>query len=86
MKKNAAISLVLVTVAAVAVLAAATLSGDESTGNVSRAEQLVRPDSQRLSVASDGKVTFVESWTSSARHAELPIRRSNSSERYMPGR
>ena len=62
MNKGLRISLVLVVVAAVAVIALANLGGDDSPAVPagSRAERVVRPDSQRLSTAADGKVTFVE--------------------------
>ena len=63
MKKNLKISLGLILAGVVAVVVAASVAGDD-TENAStpdeRAERLVRPDSQRLSVAKDGKVTFVE--------------------------
>src|SRR3546814_19024678 len=53
----------MVLAAAAALLVAANVAGDDSptasTGD-ERSDRLVRPDSQRLSEASDGKVTFVE--------------------------
>ena len=64
MSKNLKISLVLVAAAAVAVLAIANAGGDDpaatATAGDTQAERLVRPDSQRLSTAADGKATFVE--------------------------
>ena len=67
MRKNVVIPLVIVAVAAVAVVVAANAAnaGDDdtttrATAGDSRAERLVRPDSQRLNVAADGDVTFVE--------------------------
>lgn len=63
MSKNIKISVVMVLAAAAALLVAANVAGDDtpaaSTGT-ERSDRLVRPDSQRLSEASDGKVTFVE--------------------------
>lgn len=64
MSKNLKISLGLMLLALIAVVAIANLGGDgDSTAAPvpsSEAERLVRPDSQRLSTANDGKVTFVE--------------------------
>ena len=63
MSKNFKISLALIAAAAVAIVAFANFgSEDGSTAPPadSRAERVVRPDSQRLSTAADGKVTFVE--------------------------
>lgn len=63
MSKNVKISLVMVLAAAAALLVVANVAGDDTpraaTGD-ERSDRLVRPDSQRLSEASDGKVTFVE--------------------------
>lgn len=67
MRKNVLIPLVMVALAAVAAVAVANAGGDAggddpSTGAAagdSRADRLVRPDSQRLDVAG-GDVTFVE--------------------------
>lgn len=73
MSKNLKISLAMVALAAVAVLVAANTGSDDgatttatsgdtraATSGDTRADRVVRPDSQRLSVAADGKVTFVE--------------------------
>lgn len=64
MSKNLKISLALVAAAVVAVLAFALTGGDDSESDAepasSKSERVVRPDSQKLSVAEDGKVTFVE--------------------------
>ena len=60
MRKNVWMSLALVAVAVIALLVATGSSSDEPAGEVSLSERLVRPDSQRLSVAPDDKVTFVE--------------------------
>lgn len=63
MSKNLKFSLGLVVAALIAVVAIANLgSGDDSTAApaANASERLVRPDSQRLSTADDGKVTFVE--------------------------
>ena len=63
MSKNVKISLGLVAAAVVAVLALALAGGDDSPAadpTDTREDQLVRPDSQRLSTADDDKVTFVE--------------------------
>jgi protein-disulfide isomerase len=62
MSKNLKISLVLVACAAVAVLAIAFTGGrdDDANSTDTSADRVVRPDSQKLSVAEDGKVTFVE--------------------------
>lgn len=59
--KNVRISLGLLLAAGIAVLIIANLGGDTATAPTGdNASVLVRPDSQRLSVAEDGKVTFVE--------------------------
>ncbi len=62
MSKNLKISIALVVAAVIAVIAIANAGGDDSTvaPAASPSERLVRPDSQRLSTADDGKVTFVE--------------------------
>jgi protein-disulfide isomerase len=63
MSKNLKVSLALVVVAFAGVLALANARGDSSPAEsaaTSRAERLVRPDSQRLSTAPDDSVTFVE--------------------------
>lgn len=64
MSKNLKISLALVISALVAVVAIANLGGDDSSTAApapgGAEERLVPPDSQRLSTADDGKVTFVE--------------------------
>ena len=63
MSKNLKISVALIAAAVVAVLALANSAGDDEPTAASADEQsdrLVRPDSQRLSAAADGKVTFVE--------------------------
>ena len=65
MGKNVKISLALIAAAVVAVVVAATPGGDDetvdtSTDASSEENRLVRQSSQRLSVAKDGKVTFVE--------------------------
>ncbi len=62
MSKNLKISLALVAVALIAVIAIANAGGGDSTADpaASPSDRLVRPDSQRLSTAEDGKVTFVE--------------------------
>lgn len=64
MSKNLKISLALVAAAIVAVLAFALAGGDDSESDAepatTKTERLVRSDSQKLSVAEDGKVTFVE--------------------------
>jgi protein-disulfide isomerase len=63
MSKNLKISLGLIAVAIVALLAVAFTSGDDDSNAEPAAtedDRLVRPDSQKLSVADDGKVTFVE--------------------------
>lgn len=63
MTRNIKISLGLIAVAVLAVVVAATVAGDDTeTASTpdERSQRLVRPDSQRLSVAEDGKVTFVE--------------------------
>ena len=62
MSKNLKISLALVAIAVMAMVIIARLGGDEGSAGPehSRSERLVRPDSQRLSTAADGKVTFVE--------------------------
>jgi len=63
MRKNLLIPLVMVVLAAIAVVVVANAGGDDTstsaTAGDSRADRLVRPDSQRLNVA-DGDVTFVE--------------------------
>ena len=62
MSKNLKISVALVVAALIAVLAIANASGDDSTAAPADdpSDRVVRPDSQRLSTAEDGKVTFVE--------------------------
>lgn len=62
MTKNLKISMALVVAALIAIVAIANAGGDDSTAApaASPSERLVRPDSQRLSTADDGKVTFVE--------------------------
>ncbi len=62
MSKNLKISVALVVAALIAVVAIANAGRDDSTAApaASPSERLVRPDSQRLSTADDGKVTFVE--------------------------
>ena len=65
MSKNLKISLGLVAAAIVAVVAVALAGGDDGGGGVSepaasKSERVVRPDSQKLATAEDGKVTFVE--------------------------
>lgn len=64
MSKNLKISLAMIVAAAVVVLVIANTGGDDpattATAGDIRDERLVRPDSQRLSTAPDGKVTFVE--------------------------
>ena len=62
MSKNLKISVVLVAVALIAVIAIAKAGGGDSTADpaASPSDRLVRPDSQRLSTAEDGKATFVE--------------------------
>ena len=63
MTKNIKISLGLIAAALLALVAAAAFAGDDTEAASTpdaRAERLVRPDSQRLSEAKDGKVTFVE--------------------------
>lgn len=64
MSKNVKISLALVAAAIVAALGVALAGGGdtelEAEPATSNAERVVRPDSQTLSVAEDGKVTFVE--------------------------
>ncbi len=62
MSKNLKISVALVAVALIAVIAIAKAGGDDSTADpaASPSDRLVRPDSQRLSTAEDGKATFVE--------------------------
>ena len=62
MSKNLKISLALLAAAFTAVVVLANTGDDETTAAPanSRTERLVRPDSQRLSTAADGKVTFVE--------------------------
>lgn len=63
MTKNLKISLIMILATAAALLVVANVAGDDTptaaTGD-ERSDRLVRPDSQRLSEASDGKVTFVE--------------------------
>jgi protein-disulfide isomerase len=59
--KNVRISLGLLVAAGLAVLIIANVGGDTATApDGDTSSVLVRPDSQRLSVAEDGKVTFVE--------------------------
>ena len=65
MGRNLKMSLALIVAAVVAVVVAAMSGGDDESvesGVEPRSEEnrLVRPNSQRLSVAEDGKVTFVE--------------------------
>jgi protein-disulfide isomerase len=64
MSKNLKISLALVAAAVAAVLAFAFTGGDDGESDAqparTKSERVVRPDSQKLSVAEDGKVTFVE--------------------------
>ncbi|MGE0308549.1 MAG: DsbA family protein [Acidimicrobiia bacterium] len=62
MSKNLKISVALVVAALIAVLAIANAGGDDSTAAPADdpSDRVVRPDSQRLSTAEDGKVTFVE--------------------------
>ena len=63
MTKNVKISLALIIVAVLAVAVAVAISGNDTDTAATpeeRARRLVRPDSQRLSVADDGEVTFVE--------------------------
>ena len=62
MSKNAKISVALVVAALIAVLAIANAGRGNSTAPAAAtaSDRLVRPDSQRLSTADDGKVTFVE--------------------------
>ena len=62
MTKNLKTSMALVVAALIAIVAIANAGGDDSTAApaASPFERLVRPDSQRLSTADDGKVTFVE--------------------------
>ena len=61
--KNIKVSLGLIAAAILAVVIAASVAGDDAvvaSAQDEPAERLVRPDSQRLSVAEDGNVTFVE--------------------------
>lgn len=63
MSKNLKISLGLIGAAVVALLALAITSGDEDSDAepaATKTDRVARPDSQKLSVAEDGKVTFVE--------------------------
>ena len=62
MSKNLKISVALVVAALIAVVAIANAGGDDSTADPADdpSDRVVRPDSQRLSTAEDGKVTFVE--------------------------
>jgi protein-disulfide isomerase len=63
MKKSSKISLGLVAAALLGLLIAVTTAGDDTPTAATpdeRTTRLVRPDSQRLSVARDEKVTFVE--------------------------
>lgn len=63
MSKNLKISLGLIAAAIVALLAVAFTSGDDDSNSEPAAtedDRLVRSDSQKLSVAEDGKVTVVE--------------------------
>lgn len=64
MGKNLKLSLGLLAVAVVAVLVAAFAGGEDeatrATAGDSAEDRLVRPDSQRLNTAEDGKATFVE--------------------------
>ena len=59
--KNLRVTLGLIVVAGIALLVAASVGGDTATAPTDDAgNALVRPDSQRLSVADDDRVTFVE--------------------------
>lgn len=59
--KNVKVSLGLVVIAAVVLIGLFVLGGGTASAPPGeRADMLVRPDSQRLQVAEDGKVTFVE--------------------------
>lgn len=62
MNKNITIPLGLIAAALVAVVAIGATSGDgdDTPPARSASDRVVRPDSQRLSTAEDGKVTFVE--------------------------
>ena len=68
MTKNLRISLLLIALAIVPVVLIGVLGGDDGSERVSagsgslsgEGSRVVRPDSQRLSVAEDGNVTFVE--------------------------
>jgi protein-disulfide isomerase len=63
MSKNLKISLGLIGAAVIAVLAFAVTSGgedDSAEPAATTSDRVVRPDSQKLSTAEDGKVTFVE--------------------------
>ena len=61
MKKNVLISLGLVVAVLIAAVVIANITSEpDAVAQGSTAEVLVRPDSQRLSTAADGKVTFVE--------------------------
>ena len=62
MSKNLKISVALVVAALIAAIVLANTGDDDATALPadSRTERLVRSDSQRLSTAEDGKVTFVE--------------------------
>lgn len=61
MSKNLRVTLGLVVLAGIALLVAASVGGDTATSPIDDTDDaLVRPDSQRLSVADDDRVTFVE--------------------------
>ncbi len=61
MSKNLRVTLGLVVLAGIALLVAASVGGDSATAPIDDTDDaLVRPDSQRLSVADDDRVTFVE--------------------------
>ncbi len=61
MSKNLRVTLGLVVLAGITLLVAASVGGDADTAPIDdKNDALVRPDSQRLSVADDDRVTFVE--------------------------
>lgn len=61
MSKSMKISIGLIAAALIAAIVIANVGDDEAAAPAAnKNERLVRPDSQRLSVADDGKVTFVE--------------------------
>ncbi|MDW3215700.1 MAG: thioredoxin domain-containing protein [Ilumatobacteraceae bacterium] len=61
MSKNLRVTLGLVVLAGITLLVAASVGGDADTAPIDDTnDALVRPDSQRLSVADDDRVTFVE--------------------------